>query len=153
MSYRIDDVTYWGGLEVPCKERKDVTNEIDVGKWDVISEYWTKRMRPIVDEIMKETDEVYKKLSDQLAPPLSKAIDEMRKQLEEDLTKNENNMEEILKDIQRRLSLVEERISVHLDCDTYMPCKEIVSVQELLRNSKHLKDKTLVITKDNVCVL
>lgn len=153
MSYRIDEMTYLGGLEVPLKERKDVTNEINVGKWNAISEYWVNRMQPLVDKIMKDVEEDYKKLSDQLAPPLSKAIDEMRKQLDEDLNKNGNKMEEILKDIQRRLSLVEERISVHLDCDTYMPCKEIVSVQELLRNSKHLKDKTLVITKDNVCVL
>lgn len=94
-----------------------------------------------------------KRLIDSLAPPSEETMEGMRRVLEKGLTKNENNMEEILKDIQRRLSLVEERISIHLDCDTYMPCKEIVSVQELLRNSKHLKDKTLVITKDNVCVL
>ena len=36
---------------------------------------------------------------------------------------------------------------------TNEPCPEIVAVQELLRNSKNLKDKTLVITKDNVCIL
>ena len=33
------------------------------------------------------------------------------------------------------------------------PCPEIKDVQELLRNSKHLKDKTLIITKDNAAIL
>ena len=94
-----------------------------------------------------------KRFIDPLDPPSEETMDGMRRVLEKGLTKNENKMEEILKDIQRRLSLVEERIRVHLDCDTYGPCEEIVAVQELLRNSKHLKDKTLVITKDNACIL
>lgn len=38
-----------------------------------------------------------------------------------------------------------------VDCSE--PCPEIKAVQELLRNSKHLKDKTLVITKDNAAIL
>lgn len=65
------------------------------------------------------------------------------------------NMEEILKDIQRRLYWVEEKIKSHigLDYDTSEPCPEIKAVQELLRNSKFLKDKTLVITKDNAAIL
>lgn len=33
------------------------------------------------------------------------------------------------------------------------PCPEIKAVQELLHNSRYLKDKTLVITKDNAAIL
>lgn len=94
MSYRIDEMTYLGGLEAPCKERKDVTNEIHVGKWDTISEYWTKRMKPIVDKIMKDVEEDYKKLSDPLDPPSEETMYGMRRVLEKGLTKNENKMEE-----------------------------------------------------------
>lgn len=94
MSYRIDEMTYLGGLEAPCKERKDVTNEIHVGKWDTVSEYWTKRMKPIVDKIMKDVEEDYKKLSDPLDPPSEETMYGMRRVLEKGLTKNENKMEE-----------------------------------------------------------
>ena len=62
-------------------------------------------------------------------------------------------MEELLKDLERRLYCVEEMLRAHLDCEEYGACPEIKAVQELLRNSKHLKGKTLVITKDNAAIL
>lgn len=100
-----------------------------------------------------DNDYCGKRLSDPLDPPSEETMERVSRALESGLTKNENKMEEILKDIERRLFVVEERIKMHLDCDTNIPCEEIVAVQELLRNSKHLKDKTLVITKDNACIL
>lgn len=49
------------------------------------------------------------------------------------------------------IEIVDEKNNEFVDCSE--PCPEIKAVQELLRNSKHLKDKTLVITKDNVAIL
>lgn len=47
--------------------------------------------------------------------------------------------------------IIEDKKNEFVDCSE--PCPEIKAVQELLRNSNGLKDKIVVITKDNVAVL
>ena len=59
--------------------------------------------------------------------------------------------EEISADDILSIEIVEEKREKFVDCSE--PCDEIKVVQELLRNSKYLKDKTLVITKDNAAIL
>lgn len=127
MSYRIDGETpYWGGLEVPSKERKDVTNEIHIGKWDAISEYWTMRMQPIVDKIMKDVEEDYKKLSDLLVPPSEETMDGMRRVLEQGLTKNENKMEKKTK------KMTKAEAFEWLKCKKIDACGQVEAVQKKL---------------------
>lgn len=63
----------------------------------------------------------------------------------------EHEYEEISADDILSIEIVDEKKEKFVDCSE--PCEEIKAVQELLRNSKHLKDKTLVITKDNAAIL
>ena len=49
------------------------------------------------------------------------------------------------------IEIIEDKKNEFVDCSE--PCPEIKAVQELLRNSKHLKDKIIVITKDNAAIL
>lgn len=49
------------------------------------------------------------------------------------------------------LEIIEDKNNEFVDCSE--PCPEIKAVQELLRNSNVLKDKIVVITKDNAAVL
>lgn len=49
------------------------------------------------------------------------------------------------------IEIIEDKNNEFVDCSE--PCPEIKAVQELLRNSNGLKDKIVVITKDNVAVL
>lgn len=49
------------------------------------------------------------------------------------------------------LEILEDKNNEFVDCSE--PCPEIKAVQELLRNSNHLKDKIIVITKDNAAIL
>ena len=49
------------------------------------------------------------------------------------------------------IEIIEDKNDEFVDCSE--PCQEIKAVQELLRNSNGLKDKIVVITKDNVAVL
>ena len=59
--------------------------------------------------------------------------------------------EEIRADDILSIEIVDDKNNEFVDCSE--PCPEIKAVQELLRNSNGLKDKILVITKDNVAVL
>lgn len=59
--------------------------------------------------------------------------------------------EEISADDILSIEILEDKNNEFVDCSE--PCPEIKAVQELLRNSKHLKDKIIVITKDNAAVL
>ena len=63
----------------------------------------------------------------------------------------ERSHEEISADDILSIEIVEDKNNEFVDCSE--PCPEIKAVQELLRNSKHLKDKIIVITKDNAAVL
>lgn len=67
------------------------------------------------------------------------------------LSYREHRYEEIKADDILSIEIVEEKKEKFVDCSK--PCDEIKAVQELLRNSKYLKDKTLVITKDNAAIL
>lgn len=49
------------------------------------------------------------------------------------------------------IEIIEDKNNEFVDCSE--PCPEIKAVQELLRNSTGLKDKIVVITKDNAAVL
>lgn len=49
------------------------------------------------------------------------------------------------------IEILEDKNNEFVDCSE--PCPEIKAVQELLRNSNHLKDKIIVITKDNAAIL
>ena len=49
------------------------------------------------------------------------------------------------------IEIIEDKNDEFVDCSE--PCPEIKAVRELLRNSNGLKDKIVVITKDNVAVL
>jgi hypothetical protein len=49
------------------------------------------------------------------------------------------------------IEILEDKNNEFVDCSE--PCQEIKAVQELLRNSKHLKDKIIVIAKDNAAIL
>jgi hypothetical protein len=59
--------------------------------------------------------------------------------------------EEISADDILSIEILEDKNNEFVDCSE--PCPEIKAVQELLRNSKHLKDKIIVITKDNAAIL
>ena len=49
------------------------------------------------------------------------------------------------------LEILEDKNNEFEDCSE--PCPEIKAVQELISNSNHLKDKIIVITKDNAAIL
>ena len=49
------------------------------------------------------------------------------------------------------IEIIEDKNNEFVDCSE--PCPEIKAVQELLRNGSHLKDKIIVITKDNAAIL
>ena len=64
---------------------------------------------------------------------------------------NELKCEELSADDILSIEIIEDKKNEFVDCSE--PCPEIKAVQELLRNSKHLKDKIIVITKDNAAIL
>ena len=62
-----------------------------------------------------------------------------------------HHFKEISADDILSIEIIENKNNEFVDCSE--PCPEIKAVQELLRNSSYLKDKIVVITKDNVAVL
>lgn len=62
-----------------------------------------------------------------------------------------HHFKEISADDILSIEILEDKNNEFVDCSE--PCPEIKAVQELLRNSKHLKDKIIVITKDNAAIL
>ena len=61
MSYRIDEMTYWGGNPIaPCSEE---TAQDLIGKWEKIGKEWASKKKEIVLSILKGNDMEKKKMT------------------------------------------------------------------------------------------